>query len=207
MKTSRRFWHGALAVLALACVASAGCGNPVLDDQIAFLGEEDPEVGETEFHRPGQPCVVCHGPYEGASPQMAVAGTVFADTVSKLPVAGAQVVMTDSVGVRKVAKTNCIGNFWLTTEDWDPQFPLAAEIRYPVYDSSGQIVEDAEGDPQLLVQTMASYVTRDRSCATCHSLDGRGLDSTGWIYANAPDDPNPVPFPEKSSDCNGKVPR
>lgn len=193
--------------VATACLLVSGCGNPLLDDQIDFLGEEDPEVGETEFHRPGQPCVVCHGPYEGAEPEMAVAGTIFADSVTKLPVGGVTVILTDAIGVRKTAKTNCIGNFWITTEDWDPQFPLATEIRYPVYDDTGAIVEDAEGEPQRLVQTMASYVTRDRSCATCHTLEGRTLDSTGWIFCNAPDDPNPVPFPDVPASCNGKPPR
>src|SRR5262249_39649565 len=55
-------------VLFLALVAPAGCGNPAVDPKIAALGPEANGVPQGEFHRSGQPCLLCHGPYGGASP-------------------------------------------------------------------------------------------------------------------------------------------
>jgi hypothetical protein len=111
------------SVVAAAVLAASGCGNPVADDRIEALGGENPNVEKSEHHRPGQPCVLCHGVYEGADPQLAIGGTVFADQESLLPVEGVQVVLTDTRGITKTVTTNCVGNFFVEAGTWDDRYP------------------------------------------------------------------------------------
>jgi hypothetical protein len=52
---------------------------------------------------------------------------------------------------------------------------------------------------------MGSVIGRDGSCATCHKIvGGKGPDSTGWIFCNAPGEVNP--FPPMRGDCPGEAP-
>lgn len=213
----------ALAAAAVAGFAAPACSNPVADAQIEALGGEQQGVPEGPFHRPGQPCVLCHSPYYGA-PEFAVGGTVFADQKgsSFKTVEDVQVVLTDSIGETRTLTTNCIGNFYIRKDDWDPQFPLAAEIRYPVYDeATGQPKLDSQGQVVRKVKAMGSYISRDGSCAHCHTLYGHGAttdaagtplyyDSAGWIYCNASGDDTTAAdtnfFPEIAATCGGKPP-
>jgi hypothetical protein len=199
----------ALTGAVVAASAGAGCGNPAIDVLVDQLGGENPNVEAGEHHRPGQPCVLCHSPYEGASPEMSLGGTVFADQASFLPVEGVQVVITDTRGITKTVETNCIGNFFVEAGTWDakypdPQFPLAVDIRCPTYDENGALIVDAAGAPVLRVKSMGSVISRDGSCASCHTLQGRGGESTGWVFCNAAGEVNP--FPPLRQDCPGETP-
>lgn len=216
---------GAVALVAAAVVGftAPACSNPVIDQKIEALGGEQQGVPEGPFHRPGQPCVLCHSKYYGA-PEFAVGGTVFADQkgASFKTVEDVQVVLTDSIGETRTLTTNCIGNFYIRKDDWDPQFPLAAEIRYPVYDPvTQQPMVDGQGQVVRKVKAMGSWISRDGSCAACHSLYGHGAtldpegtplyyDSAGWIYCNASGDDTTAPdtnfFPEVADTCGGKPP-
>src|SRR5262249_20277323 len=85
-------------------VALLGCGNPSRDVEIKALGGEVPGVPASAFHRPGQPCIDCHGPYKGAKPEMALAGTVFAipmlnETSIPVPVGNVKITVTDALGL------------------------------------------------------------------------------------------------------------
>ncbi len=197
---------GAGAVLALGLVLG-GCGNPVIDAEIEALGGEAEGVAPGEFHRPGQPCALCHNDYPGEDPLMAVAGTVFADPVSFHPVEGAEVILYDAVGQIFRKETNCIGNFFWTRDEADPQFPFAVEVRCPTYNTDGTPKTDPTGKPIFKVKAMGSWVSRDRSCAGCHSLTGRQLDSTGWIYCNTQQEAATNPYPPIAETCAGKPPR
>lgn len=84
------------AAAAVSVTTVGACGNPVTDDAIEFWGDEDPAVPASEFHRPGQPCVLCHSTAGGASPKLVLGGTIFADQRSFLPVEGAEVVVYDA---------------------------------------------------------------------------------------------------------------
>jgi hypothetical protein len=213
----------------IAGLVAPGCSNPVIDTQIEALGGEQQGVPQGPFHRPGQPCVLCHSSYYGASPEFAVGGTVFADQKgdSFKTVNDVQVVLTDSIGETRTLTTNCIGNFYVRKEDWDPQFPLAAEIRYPVYNpTTGEPTLDGEGQVVRKVKAMGSYISRDGSCAHCHTLYGHGptksvnpdpaqqdilyYASAGWIYCNASGDADAAAdtnfFPEIDATCGGKPP-
>src|SRR5689334_11225211 len=117
------FLATALASTALAAALLAGCGNPVQDARIAALGPEDPNVPPSNVHRPGQPCLLCHGPYKGASPEMTVAGTIYGyafdpdnSDADPIPVQDAVVELHDAYGntpidettnEKLVIKTNC----------------------------------------------------------------------------------------------------
>ncbi len=222
----------ALALLGavVAGFAAPACSNPVIDAQIEALGGEQAGVEEGPFHRPGQPCLLCHSKYFGA-PEFSVAGTIFADQkgASFKTVEDVEVVLTDSIGVSKTYTTNCIGNFYVFKDDWDPQFPLAAEIRYPVYDpATGEKMTEVvtvNGEEQIRtirkVKAMGSYISRDGSCAHCHSLYGHGptvdplgeplyYNSAGWIYCNGAGDGATAAdtnfFPEIGPTCGGKLP-
>src|SRR5450432_160855 len=55
-----------LAGTVLVC-ALVGCGDPVHDTAVSALGPEAPGVPKGPLHRPGQPCVLCHGPQGSAT--------------------------------------------------------------------------------------------------------------------------------------------
>lgn len=214
MKTSivaSRALSRSLAALMFAAALGgvfAACDNPVVDAKIEALGGEREGVEQSEYHRPGQPCVLCHSTYEGASPQMVIGGTVFSDPGTfQRPVEDVDIVLYDAVGDVYTAKTNCIGNFYIEKGDRVPQFPLAAEIRCPTYSASGEKLVDAMNRPIRKVISMNSWLSRDGSCATCHSLNGRQVDSVGWLYCNDPTEVVSNPYPDVPDTCAGKPPR
>jgi hypothetical protein len=153
--------------------ALGGCSNalpdPVHDQGIAALGPEDPAVPVGERHRPGQPCVACHYP-EGTALAFSFAGTVYRRNDAPDPFAGADVLLTDSAGQTFRARTNCAGNFFVTSRQYAPVFPVWTTVR------SGMIGTDME-----------SVIHRDGSCATCHA-DPSGPRSAGRVFVT--DDPD-----------------
>lgn len=165
-----------LLLSALISAFTAACGNPAIDSRIAALGPEAEGIEPSEFHRPGQPCVLCHSEYEGADPEISVGGTIFG-TPSKdgsLPVVVEKAVVTlvDSEGEVRTTTTNCAGNFFLTKEQWNPSFPLKVEVNYP-----------DPGDPTRMrpALPMQSRISRDGSCAGCH-YGKRTQASPGYVF-------------------------
>lgn len=164
-----------LLVLALA----SGCANPIQDARIEQLGPEDPGVPPSDIHRPGQPCLLCHGPYKGAEPEMTVAGTIYGYSWDAahakddpIPVEGVTIEISDTFGTSPpvAPKTNCAGNFYLTKDDWNPSFPLRVAIRYPVPgEENGERV------------SMGTRISRDGSCNGCH-VGKPNQGSPGWVY-------------------------
>ena len=163
-------------LLAAAIPFAAGCRyDPVPQEIIDALGPEQGTPSAT--HRPGQPCLVCHSNYEGASPALAVAGTIFttAPDGSIIPAVGVEVIVSDSVASLRKACTNSAGNFFVTRDNWvDITFPLNA---------------------QASDRGMTSLIGRDGSCASCHKLPdktsedpvtGAGHRSPGVILLKAP---------------------
>jgi hypothetical protein len=198
-----------LLLVGIATALFAACGNPVVDDKIALLGGEAEGVPEGPFHRPGQPCLLCHQE-DGPAPAFQIAGTIFAETKSFKTVDKALVILTDAAGQVFTLETNCIGNFFLYADnDKTLQFPVAAEVRYPLFDAEGKIRKDGEGNILRKSKSMASWISRDGSCAGCHSLygpekNGTDIDQTYWVYCNAPGDTDV--FPDLAPSCQGKLP-
>lgn len=190
----------------LGLLAMVACGNPAVDDKITALGGEAEGVEPGAHHRPGQPCTLCHSAYGEGSPEFAVAGTVFSDpTRFDRPVEGVEVVLYDAVGDVYRATTNCIGNFYVEKGDKNPQFPLAAEIRCPTFTPAGEPIVEAD-EPVLKVITMNSWISRDGSCAGCHTLRGQEVDSVGWLFCNSEADIAQNPYPPVPDDCPGVPP-
>src|SRR5215218_7977218 len=75
--------------------------DPVPQSIIDGLGPETGEPGPE--HRPGQPCLACHGSYAGTSPQMVFGGTVFttSDKNEIIAASGVPVSVYDSAGTLK----------------------------------------------------------------------------------------------------------
>ena len=179
-------------LLASLALFVAACGNRAVDERIEALGEEKPNVPPSEFHRPGQACLLCHGEYLREGPIMTVAGTIYAFPAgdNPLPVKGATVRLIDAFGDQKEAGTNCAGNFFIKADEWKPAFPLRAEIEYPVpgsLDSTKRVV-------------MSTRISRDGSCAGCH-VGAPNQGSPGWVTC-AEANPNP-PFPPQEPTCPG----
>jgi hypothetical protein len=169
---------GGLAPHALAlAVGLSACANPAVDARIEALGEEPlPDLADFSYHRPGQPCVLCHGEYEEEEPIMTVAGTIFQTPTKRIPVENARVRVWDSSGGPPRDKlTNCVGNFWFTKEEWNPLFPLHIEVEYQI-----------EGDDDYRVQPMLSRVGREGSCAGCHqdTSDPHTQFSPGRVFCS-----------------------
>jgi hypothetical protein len=156
--------------LLLAClVLAAGCSDPVNDDAQSALGGEKPGVPKGPLHRPGQPCLVCHGGWGPASPVFSLAGTVYQNEGGTTPIADALVKLIDSKGRVHQAVTNCAGNFFVMQADFDPAFPVWAKVVF------GQL----GGKP--FEKPMGSPIYREGSCGKCHS-DPRGPTSPGHVY-------------------------
>jgi hypothetical protein len=189
------------SVLATAALCLFGCGNPVVDVKIAALGGEVIGVEPGEYHRPGQPCLVCHGVYGGASPLMSIAGTIFASPIDKLPTPapGVNVVITDAFGNKNgkgptetppERKTNCVGNFFFRKDELNPGFPLEAKIECPT----------KPGSDETAGIYMSSRISREGSCGACHQ-GARDQGSPGWVYCV--EDPAKSPFDPPGTECPG----
>lgn len=163
--TRALFWGTGLACAAV--FAAVACDkDPVHDDEVAALGPEDPSVPPGPFHRPSQPCLVCHGGSGPASTQFAVGGTVFlsqfgADVASN----GATVSVSDANATHASATTNSVGNFWVLESQWAPTFPV--HVDSVTFDQTSV--------------SMYTHIGRDGSCASCH-YDPPGGAAVGHIY-------------------------
>jgi hypothetical protein len=157
-----------LPSLALA-LASLSCLDPVHSDAVDALGGEAPGVRRGPNHRPGQPCLVCHGPDGPGRPEMSVAGTVFDVRGSTVAAQGAEVTITDATGNAQTLIANGAGNFYAFKTEWDPVFPLRSSVSY----------ESSKKD-------MTSRIGRDGSCATCHVGNGSTLQMPGVFAKDAP---------------------
>lgn len=143
------------AICTLVLVACAG--DPVVDRAETALGPEKPGEIPGPYHRAGQPCTTCHRD-DGPAPSFAVAGTV-------LGAGGVTVDLVDHGGARRTVVTNDVGNFFVTSEQWAPQWPITVKL------SSGE-----------KTVAMKTAIFREGSCAKCHR-DPKGPSSAGAVVA------------------------
>lgn len=150
------------------------CGDPVHDDLVKALGPEDAKVPMGPLHRPGQPCMACHGGRGPAKASFSMAGTVFTLPDTTVGLSGVVVTLRDSVafadpnGKGFAATTNAAGNFFIHADELTPAYPVHVALTHP-------------GAPKSSGKTMFSHVGRDGSCASCHH-DPKGTESPGHIY-------------------------
>jgi hypothetical protein len=142
--------------------------DPTHEAKVRQMGPEDPQVPVGPLHRPGQSCVVCHSPGH-EDPVFSVAGTVFRDITTKLPLPDVEVVMVDARAMTFTAQTNCVGNFYVTPSEFTPVTPLWVSLRL--------------GNEKI---EMESPIHREWSCAGCHT-DPTGPTSAGHVFLAADD--------------------
>jgi hypothetical protein len=157
----------ALVLLLLAAV-SASCLDPVHSDAVDALGPEASGVREGPTHRPGQPCLTCHGG-DGPGPDFAAAGTVYETRDGTVPLPNVAVLLRDSSGTTRTAVTNSAGNFYLTAGEWTPAYPMFAELH--------------DGD---LVKAMETRIGRNGGCAECHRVGGQTKMPPVYMKETAP---------------------
>ena len=146
-------------VCALAVIAAAFACDPVTENAVSALGGEVPGVPHGPLHRPGQPCLLCHGNFS-------VAGTVYEKPSSPIGLAGAVVSLTDSTQQTYVFEaTNEAGNFYVKNDDWSPVFPLS-HVTVTV--------------PGVKPVKMLSDIGRNGGCGSCH-LNPAGPASAGHV--------------------------
>lgn len=159
--------------------------------------EQDPRVqegeGGDEFHRPGQPCLLCHGP--GHFPQspgeedFELAGTVyqFVDSAARSGLEGITVTVEDASGETYEGLTNRAGNFMFELDD-DLQEPrqkskgvlkIPRALRYPLSVSIQQ--------GSMAPVEMKTKIWRNGSCAHCHG-ERPGAESVGRVALTPPED-------------------
>lgn len=164
--------RGFLALGAVGLLASCSA-DPFMDDAISHLGGERPGVEPGPLHRPGQPCLVCHGGDGPGDTEFSLAGTVYQNEGSRVPLADAYVRFIDSAGRKYRTATNCAGNFFVMRGEYEPEFPVWVKMEF-----GGA------------TQAMGSPIYREGSCAACH--DGApDRNSPGPVYFA----PEGIPFP------------
>jgi mono/diheme cytochrome c family protein len=128
------------------------------------LGGEDPAVPVGPLHRPGQPCLVCHGDDGPAESRFSLAGTVYQRQDSRTPLGGVKVRFIDSDGAQYEVASNCAGNFYVGATNFEPAWPVWTKMEW-----------------RETFQEMASPIFREGSCGACHR-DPPTPAAVGHIY-------------------------
>jgi hypothetical protein len=131
------------------------CVDPVHDDAVEALGPERRGVREGPNHRPGQPCLTCHGGEGPASPEFSVAGTIYLARGVLEPVSGVTVHLVDATGATRDPRSNEVGNFYIGRSDWSPIYPVTVTLVDPRAEVNGE-------------KKMETLLRRSAGCADCH---------------------------------------
>jgi len=173
---------------ALLLLALNGClttsPEKIAEDELGDVDHCVPEPGERErecgspYHRPGQPCLVCHDGLHG--PTFSVAGTVYRRASDTTGLGGVQVTIVDALGQAVDVTTNSAGNFMVREgrggdrDDGEVRVPFVLE--YPL---------SVELSYEGTTREMRSTIWREGSCAGCHTAE-EGPNSPGRIFVEEP---------------------
>ena len=142
-------------LLALALLLVTACYDPVHEDGVAALGDEDPSVAPGAFHRPGQPCLTCHSGNGPGGAVFSSAGAAYQVRGGPLPLDSATITITDAKGDSRGVLSNGAGNFFIRESDWKPTFPVRVQL-------------DSDG----ITRKMTTTIGRDGGCGVCHRNPG-----------------------------------
>lgn len=184
MHWASRFAIG-LTLLGMAGLGSSCNLNPVHRAGVNNLGPERDDLypPDSEFHRPGEPCALCHSKDGPADSEFVLAGTIFwwddpNDVQNRSyndRVDQAYVRVLDANQARKCFVTNCNGNFFVRRED----FP---RITFPLLVSVERTKEPGKNDNEsIAIRRMTGHVGRESSCAICHIQGIRDFASPDQI--------------------------
>jgi len=151
-------------VIGALLVALGGCGDPVHDRAVDTLGPEKPGVPPGPDHRPGQPCLTCHGGQGPSSFVMSFGGTVYTYLGADTTAGGAVVHVVDDQMRTFETPTNCAGNFWIPARRFQPVFPVQVAIQW--------------GSATAVMRT---EMRLDGSCNFCHVQPESGA-SPGQVW-------------------------
>jgi hypothetical protein len=135
-----------------ALLALPACGNPVHEDAVAALGGERPGVPKGPLHRPGEPCLTCHGEDGPADARFSFAGTVYQTPTGEEKACGATVRVNGADGKGWEVTTNAAGNFFVDASDFPGAFPATTTVRTTFVES-----------------VMLTAMNRSGSCNECHA--------------------------------------
>ena len=113
-----------VAIAMLGASGSASCFDPVHSDAVDALGPERTGVRTGPTHRPGQPCLTCHGGHGPGSPEFSIAGTVYSARAVQEPLSGVTVMLEDATKATRSVVSNEVGNFYIAIDSWSPTFPV-----------------------------------------------------------------------------------
>ena len=149
--------------------------------QIAELGPEEPGVPPGPLHRAGQPCLLCHSA-TGEAPRFTAAGTVYSSSAVHKSVGGVKVQLIDAARRAHVAYTNCIGNFFVVPQEFEPVLPMWVSL------SGYRATIDME-----------SPMHKDGDCGFCHRPQ-KSPSSAGPVFLT--EDPEKLEQIPKTA-CSG----
>ena len=144
------------------CVSA--CSDPIRTRSVEELGGEDPATPVGPEHRPGQPCLVCHGADGPSNAEFSLAGTVYQRSDTVEPLESATVRFIDSTGAQYRVVSNCAGNFYVGAANFEPVWPVWMKIEW-----------------NGMTQEMISPSVREGSCGACHQ-DPASPATVGHIY-------------------------
>jgi hypothetical protein len=132
---------------------------------------------ESEYHRPGEPCALCHSSRGPADSEFVLGGTVFwGPDDYDARVDNAYVRIVDANKAKRCFVTNCNGNFFVRKEEFERiTFPLLVSVERTV--NPGQ----QGGENTLVIRRMSGHIGRESSCAVCHIQGLRDFASPGQI--------------------------
>jgi hypothetical protein len=178
-----------VAAVAAAALSALSCGDPVHDAAVTALGPEKPGVSPGPTHRPGQPCLTCHGGLGPASVTFVTAGTVYTNAYGVAdggPLDKGAVNLVDSTGSTYAAVTNDAGNFYVTSDQWNAVFPLGAHPSDAGGDAGPEDISVAPAPGSSNTTPMHTAIDRGgvyASCAYCH-VDPPGPTTPGHVHQN-----------------------
>lgn len=159
-----------------ALLLLAGCWPSLEEEAARDLGPEVGEEGPT--HRPGQPCLVCHGEdYSPGEKVFVLAGTVYERATDPRGLFGAEVRMTDAEDRGFSVLTNQAGNFMVSASG-ESEDEGEGYLRIPFRPTFPVRVEVHRG---ANVKVMRNVIGREGSCAACH-VDPPGATSNGKVF-------------------------
>ncbi len=170
--------RSSLACMAVFALVGLSCTlDPVHATAVEQLGEERSDLypPESEYHRPGEPCVLCHSNKGPASSEFALGGTVFwgPDDYDRR-VDQAYVRILDANNRPRCFVTNCNGNFYVRKSD-------ISSLTFPLLVSVERTKNPGVDESTMKIRRMTAHIGREPSCATCHVQYARDYASPGQI--------------------------
>jgi hypothetical protein len=165
------------SLVALASVGSSCNLDPVHRAGVNGLGPENGDLYpvESEYHRPGEPCGLCHSDKGPADGIFKLGGTIFWGPDNyNARVDNAYVRILDANKTKRCFVTNCNGNFYVRETDF-------AKITFPLLVSVERTIDPGQNENTLVIRRMSSHVGREPSCAICHIQGLRDFASPGQI--------------------------